>query len=131
MMISLLSSWITSLPIKCSSSMLILIRAEEYSLAHQLKLEDKVVRKVLEKLRSHGILKEKQLQKQFFHDKFADKLAFDRTKVYYPSNYTRVTVYCFNKDLMFILKARMHMLKQKAHERVSLCNKNTSFSLYS
>eukprot|EP00347_Sterkiella_histriomuscorum_P021167 403334995 len=96
-----------------------LIRAEDYSLGHIMKIEDRLVRQTLDKMEQHGILKKKQLQKQYFHEKYAEKMGFDPTKVHYPSvSGTKVTVYCFHKDLMFIIKARVHVLKSKVQEKL-------------
>ncbi|CDW84816.1 UNKNOWN [Stylonychia lemnae] len=94
-------------------------RAEEYSLAYQLKLKDTIVRPILEKLTMHGILKKKEdYRKLTFFEKYAEKLGMDYNKAMSLSNNAKVQIYCFHKDLMFIIKARIHQLKIKADERM-------------
>ena len=84
-----------------------------------LHLDDKEVRKALETLEKHGLLTKRIRSRAYFEQTLApEKLSIDVNKIHFPSNLTKVSIYCFNKDIMFVLKARMFLLRKQVNDKV-------------
>ena len=79
------------------------------------------MRQVLEKLTDHGILfKNKKLKKDLRdNDKIYDFLGITNKEIYNSNKGSDIDIYCFNIDLMLILKARIFELRAKTAEKVT------------
>ena len=77
------------------------------------------MRQVLEKLTDHGILfKNKKLKKDLRdNDKIYDFLGITNKEIY--NKVSEIDIYCFNIDLMLILKARIFELRAETVKKVT------------
>lgn len=118
--------------------------AEERSLAHILQLDEKEVRKALQILEKHEILCSEEVYAEFFKNKYMDKLGLRQyyqetnqvpsgngleTSQQFQNNLvpnlsqsgrgnSKVTMYYFNINLIYVLTARMHLLEQMLGQKV-------------
>lgn len=93
-----------------------LFRAEIISLAYILRLEDNQVKKVLDKLVEHGILNVMTRSRADFEKNIAKTMLVDVESVHYKTHVTKLQVYSFKIDLMFILKARIFLLRKSFND---------------
>lgn len=99
----------------------------------QFKLQDgfhkgeKAIRRVLDRLEGHGFLIKKDVKKTVFkNEKYAEeKCGIPYESIQYQDSPATLSVYCFNKDIMLILKARLYMLQQLTLDKVSLEQQST------
>lgn len=75
---------------------------------------------------SHGVLTKRTRSKSSFDTTYSIKMGIDVTNLNYPTSLrNKVDIYSFNKDLMFILKARIFMLRNITMEKVRYSFNNT------
>ena len=80
---------------------------------------EKALKKVLDRLESHGFLIRKEVKKTVFKkDGHAERVGIEYDKVLYPEQPSTLSVYSFHSDLMLILKARIFTLRQIAIGKV-------------
>lgn len=92
--------------------------AEVYSLQKILSYDDKSIRSCLSKLVEDGILVKYEQTVKYFTSQIAPKIEFDMESIHLGSHITRVDIYCFNRDLLFILKARFYELQSILAKKV-------------
>jgi len=81
---------------------------------------DRILRTSLDRLKSHNLVVEIQEKKEFFVQKHLPMLdsSLPSKDIYPPSSTANLSVYCFDENLMLILKARILMLYRFTNEKV-------------
>lgn len=90
--------------------------AEDITLSQILKLDEKLVRAALEKLVKDGILNKVTRSKAEFENSISKKMEIDLTNIQFRTIVTKVQIYSFKIDLIFILKAKIFLLRQNFNE---------------
>jgi hypothetical protein len=77
------------------------------------------VKQCLDRLEGHGILTKRSKPRKDF-DKYKEKMGADlMQKFEHPTYLKEVILYCFNLDLMFVLKARIFKMRQVINEKLA------------
>lgn len=100
--------------------------AEATSLTQIFKLQhlqspQKIIRRSLEMLKAHGFLVENEIKKKVFIEKYLPKLLGCTPPKEEREPTGNVSVYCFNVDIMLVIKARLFMLHKLVNEKVRMC----------
>lgn len=125
-MISHRSYSTTSSNIKCKHTVFgNRYRAEPFTMAVQLKFQntqitspEKILRRALDRLKTHGILAEKEVKKEIFKRDFLPMIDPTLTERVLFGTAANIWIYSFHADLMLILKARLFMLKDLTLKKV-------------
>lgn len=87
---------------------------EWYSLANFLQLHEDLVRESLNLLKEHGLLESEDMKRTHFEEKYAVSLGVKTTDdslgLGGSRSISKVSIYYFNIDIMYVLRARMYQL---------------------
>ena len=117
---------------------------ERESLSLFLQLDEKLVTLALNRLKDHGIFECDEIKRSIFEKQYGDKLRLVKNKsgpitpLPHSTNPVvlerrgmreKVQIFFFNIDIMYVLKARLHILEKQLTEK--LTHKNSKGNFYS
>jgi hypothetical protein len=94
---------------------------EEVSMTHYLqKVEGGTIRKALDDLIKHGLLSKRVRQQSQFSENIAPhfNIRIKEDQIEYNPTQSKVLIYSFNTDILFILKAKVFELRDKLNSRI-------------